>query len=393
MRTALLAATRTTAQGSLRAELLIGGRSVLAWQAGLVRAWGCERVVLLTDRVSAAADEAQSACRARGIAFHRLARFADLAALLHAEDELVLLADGLLPSAGQPPTTEVLCLPDDDPQAIAFPQDFERIDATRCWAGVAMMRAAPVHTLGNFPPDSDAVSLLLRMALQAGTPCRVLAPQDRSPARWLLARDEGVVRDHERALITQQRALSSAAAPSLMLAEYCGQRIGVRSVQAGPQWAAAVGLVLLLGALGGAAAGWVVPALIAGLLGSFALDLVPVLARLKAALQPDELDAGPTHWLAQLHDPGRDGLVGLVLVAALGAWPLAALGLLAVGTARLAARTAPPAMAAFWHDRTAQTALLMATAGLGWFPGACAMLALAALAQALATHRSQAIPE
>ena len=393
MRTVLLAASRTTPQGTLRADLLIGGRSVLAWQAGLARAWGCERIILLTERASTAAAEAESACRARGIAFHRLARFADLAALLHAEDELMLLADGLLPDALDQQTKEVLCLPADDPQAIAFPQDFERIDATRCWAGVALIRAAPVHTLGDFPPDSDAVSLLLRMALQAGTPCRILSPQERTPARLLLARDESVVNDHEQALIAQQRGQSVPFAPALMLADYCCQRIGVRSVQAGPQWAAVAGLVLLLGALGGAATGWVVPALIAAMLGSFALDLVPVLTRLKAALEPGEPGAGQGQELARLHDPGRDGLVSLLLMTVLADWPLAALGLLAVGAARLAARAAPPAAAAFWHDRTAHIALLLAAAGLGWFAEACALLALGAVAQALATHRAQAIPE
>ena len=393
MRTALLAASRTTPQGTLSADLLIGGRSVLAWQAGLAQTWGCERIILLTERASAAAAETESACRARGIAFHRLARFADLAALLHAEDELVLLADGLLPGALDLQVKEVLCLPADDPQAIAFPHDFERIDATRCWAGVAVIRAAPVQTLGDFPPDSDAVSLLLRMALQAATPCRVLSLQERRPARLLLARDESVVKDHEQALIAQQRGPSVPFAPALMLAEYYGQRVGVRSVQTGPQWAAVAGLALLLGALGGAAVGWVVPALIAAMLGSFALDLLPVLTRLKTALQPGDLGAGQPQGLARLHDPGRDGLVSLVLVTALAAWPLAALALLAVGTARLAARAAPLAAAAFWHDRTAHTALLLAAAALGWFAEACALLALGAVAQALATHRAQAIPE
>ena len=52
MRTALLAALKRTDTGELRAELMLAGRSVLAWQVALANDLACERIICLYDAPS-----------------------------------------------------------------------------------------------------------------------------------------------------------------------------------------------------------------------------------------------------------------------------------------------------------------------------------------------------
>jgi len=401
MRTALLAAIRTTPQGLLRASLPLAERPVLAWQTALACALGCERVIILSDAPDEALSEAERTCRSQGAAFHRLRQFAGLAALIHADDELLLIGDGLLPDrgaleelvapagAGKPLARVVLCLPDDHTQSARWPEDFERIDAARCWAGVSVMRAGPVQRLVDFPPDSNAVSLLLRMALQDGTACRTLTASQSAENRWLLAHDPEVLGAQEQALIAGSRKAGEWSAPGLALAEAMAARFALRGAGMAALGASLGGLVCLMAALGAGAAGWGVAALAGALLGSLALDLGAGLGRIRRAV----LGGAATPGLARLHHPGRDVLAGLAVMAALGPGALAALAPLAIGTADLASRSAPPRAAAFWRDRTAQLAIMTLGAGLGWLGETTALLALGALAQTLLAARAQPIPE
>ncbi|TCD05283.1 hypothetical protein EYB45_07320 [Erythrobacteraceae bacterium CFH 75059] len=54
--------------------------------------------------------------------------------------------------------------------AAAIPLGFERIDARRAWAGIMTVPGTCVAGLAALPPDSDAASALLRLALIGGTP-------------------------------------------------------------------------------------------------------------------------------------------------------------------------------------------------------------------------------
>ncbi len=397
MRTALLAADRGSSHGTLRAGLTLAGRTVLAWQAELARALGCEQVVVLGHAADETLAQAERECRAHGIGFRRLVAFSGLASLVHVEDELVLLADGLVPDQhtlialfapqgrGQPLRKMVLCLPADDPQAMRFPE----IDAARCWAGVAVIRAAPAQRLGDFPPDSNAISLLLRMALQAGTPGHTLTPSPQVSAPGLIADAAESLSRAEQAMIAQQREPASWSAPTLAFTEALGARFALRTDD-GAEAAANLGAAAsLLTGMAAAVAGWVLAAMMASLLGSWLFDLAAAFGRIRRGV------LGGKHaavW-ARLNDPGRDGLVVLALSAALGPSALAALAPLAIGTARLAQRAARPLAAAFWRDRTAQIAVMTLGAGLGWLAQAAALFALAALAQALLARPVPSIPE
>jgi hypothetical protein len=405
MRTALLAAHQTTADGGLRAELVLAQRPVLAWQAGLARELGCRRIIVLCERASAAVVALEQDCRAQGIVFHRLGRFADLAALLHGEDELLIIGDGLMPEReatrallapggpDKPLRRTVLCLPDGDPSAVRFPEDFERIDAARCWAGVLVMRAAPAQALGEFPPDSNAVSLLLRMALQVGTACHIVAPSERGERAGLLASDPHVLAAEEQAMIERHRDAPVWSAPGAALAGWAMGAIGTRGWRSGEPAAMLAGVILMLTALVLAAQAFPLAAVMAAVGASFAFDLAGQFARLQFALLGD----APAGWLAVMRDPGRDILLSLALMLALapptGLAPVAALGPLALGLTRIAADAAGTVGAAFWRDRSLHLILLALGAGFGVLGGASALLALGALASVLFIRRQQAAPQ
>lgn len=214
MRIGLIAALRRSEEGDLRAVLPLAGTSVLARQAALLRSLGAERVLCLSETPDTAILAVQHMLEAEGVPFHALRGFASLPALVRAEDDLIVLADGLVPDpavvqamlarAGETgPRRVVATIPADHPLALAHPEDFERIDAARCWAGVLAMRGAPVQQLADFPADADAVSLLLRLALQAGTPTCDASARGLMADNWLLARSAEAASRQERTLLAR----------------------------------------------------------------------------------------------------------------------------------------------------------------------------------------------
>jgi hypothetical protein len=409
MRTALLAALKPTATGDLRANLVLAGRTVLARQVGLALALGCERVIVLTDGQGPALGEAERACRDAGALFQSLPRFSSLATLIRGEDELVVLADGLLPDKAPlraliapddgPAMLRrvVLCLPDDDPQAVKFPEDFERIDAARWWAGVTVMRGVPVQQLADFPPDSDAISLLLRLALQAGTPCHTLSPEDRAAPGWLLAHHPEAVSVREAALVRQHAVAASDEAPFAQAAAWLAGRmigqIGAGRAALAERALVVLGIATLVTAcLSGV---WNAAALAAMLAtgGVLMLGMGAAMGRLAGTLMGTKALLSNKHRYEQL----RDGAIALVLALAIFApgapLALAALGPIALATLHLAERAAPPGVAVWWKERAGQLGLAALAAATGALAEACALLALGALGQALFTGRRQAIPE
>lgn len=410
MRTALLAAHHHAETGVLRAELLLAGRSVLGWQAALAADLGCERIIVLAARRSPAILAAQHAAEAAGISFQCLDGFARLPAMIAADDELLILGDGVLgnraaimeifaqsgdPAAPLPAKLRkaILCLPASAPQAHEFSGDFERIDAARCWAGAMVIRGAAVQKLGDFPLESNGISLLLRLALQAATPCVMLEPAASATAQWLLAHDAAALGAHESALLAQARDAGSWRAPGLALAGWLAAATGTRAIARGEPAAMLAAAAALLAAAGLAALGHTLAAVTLAAAGSLASDLAARFAAFRARL----FTGRPHALLAALRDPGRDMLSGLALALAmappLGLAPVAALGLLAIGTMRIVGHNGGGGPAIFWQDRSAQLAALALAAGLGRLAEATAILALAALGQALFNFRRQSIPQ
>lgn len=397
MRIALISALKRTGTGELRAELLLAGRSVLAWQVDLLAALGAERVICLCQAVDGEVLSLQHKVEAMGAAFHALRGFVGLAALVRAEDDLLILGDGLLPDpllAQELVTTEagwrrgVTCLPAEHAMVAGAPEDFERIDAARHWAGLLVMRGAPVQQLATFPDDADAVSLLLRLALQARTPCHDPGPAPLEPGTWVLADSAAVLARQERDLMARAAAPRDFRSPMIALADTLVGALAPRGLREGPVAAGSLALVLALG--GVVAAAWGAPAIglgcaaAAAFSGTIALGYAGLAQRLQRRSEPIPGEAAFRIAL--------DALAALTLWFALAPVPqwtaLAVCGPLVIGLARLAARAeAKAALSAFWQDRASLLAVLTIAAAAGFAPEATAFLASTALGALLLAKR------
>ena len=392
MRIGLIAAVTRTAAGELRAELPLAGRSVLGWQVDMLRMLGADRVLCLTESATGEVLRLQHKVERAGGAFHALQGFAAIPALVRAEDELIILRDGLVPDpAFMAALAEnetggarmVATIPDDHPLAAARSQDFERIDATRHWAGVLVMRGAPAQQLADFPADSDPVSVLLRLALQAGTPCRDLAPEEVAPETWLLADSAHAVKAHERSMLAKSVPRSDWRAPLSSLAGSLVQALAPRGLVQGAALSGAAGIMLMLAGLLLAVLGWTVSALALASAGSFSAGVAAAFNDVSAKLRPGEGRLVSTNALPIAVDLAA----ALTLWFALVPWPawnaLAICGPVVIGLARLAELDRGSPLAVTASDRTALLLVLALAAAAGLFPEVLACLALGLLAALL----------
>lgn len=392
MRTGLIAAQSRTAAGDLRAQLRLAGRSVLAWQVDLLRRVGAERIICLCDAATGDILPLQHQIEATGGSFHALKGFAALPALVRAEDELIVLCEGLVPDPdlmaahlvhGGVLTKGVLCLPEDHPLAKAYPTTFERIDATRHWAGLLVMRGAPVQYLADFPADADAVSVLLRLALQAGTPCRGVPMQDVSAATWLFADDEAAARGHEAALIAAAAPAQDWRAPLSALAAGVVRIAGARWIGEGARASVALALTALIGGVISAAFGLGSIGLALAALGAFTAKISAGFSSMTARLRRCESDPFASRAL----EGAVDLSAALVLWFALSPWPglapLAICGPLTIGLARLAERDGRGVLSVIASDRASLLIVLVFAAIFGLVAPMIAALAAAVLAALL----------
>lgn len=385
MRTALIAALKRTGSGTPRGALALAGRTVLARQVDWLRSIGCERILCLCEGADGEVLRLQREVEAAGGNFQALRGFLHLPALVRAEDELVILADGLLPdpelaatllAQGAPPPRFVATLPASSPLVAQHPEDFERIDAQAHWAGLLVMRGAPVQHLADFPPDADAISLLLRLALQAGTPRRALPGEDPAPAGWLLATDETALAAQEQALITRAAGAPEWRRPAQALARVAAQALAPQGLERGPLIAAGAGAVLHLAALAAAWWGAGAAALALAGLGALGAALAGSLGRMA-----DELLGGNGRLSRRTRlDRAVDMAAAAVLLIVLSPpgtiAPLAMLGPVLVGLARLTPSDVPLAVLA---DRAVLPGALAIAAVFGFLPHAAALVSLVLL--------------
>ncbi|TAD73907.1 MAG: hypothetical protein EAY70_11950 [Sphingomonadales bacterium] len=394
MRIGLIAALRRTEDGTLRAALPLAGRSVLVWQARMLASLGVERVLCLSEDTTASAEllRLQHALEAKGMQFHVLKGFAAIPALVRAEDDLIVLLDGLVPDqevlrsvldSGGAIKRLVVAMPADHALAVACPADFERIDSARHWAGVLAMRGAPVQHLADFPEDADAGSLLLRLALQSGTAAFDLAQRELVPETWFLADSQAAVEQHANALIAGAAPSADWRAPSVALALTVVRRIAPRGLARGGLMGGGLAVGLMLGAVMIAFFGFPATGLGMAALGAFVAEISQTFAALDTQLQRGE-KAGHS---AAVMSRATDGFSALVLWFALVPWPdwlpLAVLGPVLIGLARLVSRTRHTAIGAAASDRASLLLILALASVFGVLPEAMACLALGLLAALL----------
>lgn len=167
---ALIAAYLETEEedGALRAMLPLAGRSLLEHQVRRAIAAGAQHAVVLVERVPPALTEAIERLRRDRIAVEISRDPADAADRFHAEEKILLVADGLIAmpawyeSMAAQTAPAVLTVSD-------LPENsrFERIDAERRWAGLALTDRKTLADTADMLGDWDMQSTLMRRIVQS----------------------------------------------------------------------------------------------------------------------------------------------------------------------------------------------------------------------------------
>ncbi|WP_298189049.1 hypothetical protein [Novosphingobium sp.] len=240
----------------LRGLLPIGGRSILRHQLGLAMALGCSRIVVLAETLTNDLVALQHAAEAGGARFHVIASARALAPLVAAEDELLVLGEGLLAMP-----EDALRLLGDGPVVLTLPVEtglplgFERIDINNAGAGAMLLPGKLIAALGDLPGDWNPGSALLRIASQARIIQRELPALLLDQGRWRLIRDEAEAHRAEPGWVRLHTAGAEVRSPGSWIAAGIVRMLGPALLHAGTRpYVIALGAVVM--ALLGTGAGW-----------------------------------------------------------------------------------------------------------------------------------------
>lgn len=282
MRVALLSITDAVSgepQG-LRGYLTVGGRSLARHQLGLALALGCTRVVVVTEALTGEVIALQHASENAGARFHVITSAHALLPLVNADDDLIVLGDGLvaLPEmalAQLDAATGVLALPVEAGMAAGF----ERIDINHAYAGAMRLPGRLVAGLGDLPPEWNAAAALLRLAVQGRMPLRALPQAVLDDGRWIVVRSEAEAHAFEPVWLRLHTQSAHVRSPGEWIVERTVHLAGPALLHAGTRpWVVALGgVVALLLGLGSGWFGWRTP-------GFALLALAWVLARVAALM-------------------------------------------------------------------------------------------------------------
>jgi len=168
MLTGMLVAAEETA-GALRAELTVGGQTVLEHQARLLADAGAARVIVIAEQLSMSLAAAVARLRRDAIAVEVVRQVDEVAQRVQPDERLLLLADsviadnGLLERMLARPAPAILILPE-----AAETRGWELIDATSRWGGVMLADGELVRRTARMLGEWELQSTLLRNAIQAG---------------------------------------------------------------------------------------------------------------------------------------------------------------------------------------------------------------------------------
>ncbi|WP_298466641.1 hypothetical protein [uncultured Erythrobacter sp.] len=393
MRTALLAALKRTESGEIRALMPLAGRSALGWQMDLVRDLGCERIICLCDIPGPEILGLQQECEARGNEFHAVRGIPQLLALLRAEDELVVLMDGLVidratsaelfPSIEKLPKTVFSREPNESVPRESISEDFERIDAERRWAGMLVMRADRAQQLGDMPSDSDAVSLLLRIALQSGSSAVTIPEPAFEDGRLFLAESAEAVEQKHRQIITASAPPLVWNGPAGALAVLVGRQLELAGVKSAVVLSAALSALFFLTGILLSWNGYGVAGLALSALGAFSGACASALLELRSRLFGHDRKVGAILTIKTATIVGAIAATLGALSPAVGQTELIVLPVFAFGLIVLASADGSPQVRAFWSDHATQLTLLAGFAALGYPEDTLATLGLVALAHKL----------
>jgi hypothetical protein len=257
----------------LAALQAVAGQTLFEYQARIARACGVGHLVVLVDRMPAELVAALDRLRGDGVDVEVARSMADAADRFHPEEMVVVIAGGVVATRAvierltQHQAPLVLAVPEDPANS-----EFERIDATHRWSGLALLTGAVLRKTAGLIGDWTAGPTLLRVALQEGV---------------RREQTEGVflVRSPADAQSASLRLLSEGAEPAgialdqLLIDPLVTRALpGIMSSRLQFDIIALMPWVLLLISLGTAAAGWVVAAFT-----FFVLSAIPTVAARRMA--------------------------------------------------------------------------------------------------------------
>jgi hypothetical protein len=248
-----------------RAFLRVGGATVAQHQLALCVALECQRLICVARGLTPELVALQHAAEAAGMQFHVVAGARQTAGLITANDELVVLSDGLLAApSGVIPLLEAGHGMLVQPVETGVPLGFERMDINHAFAGAMRIPGRLVERLSELPPDCDVASALTRIALQAGVAQRPVPIESREGVSWRIVRDESEAHAIETGWIDLHMQQGRATTLGTALA-----RLGVRAFGPALLHAGSGGNALAVGA-----GVFLAMALVAGWFGAIATALV-----------------------------------------------------------------------------------------------------------------------
>lgn len=239
-----------------RARLRVGGISLARHQLGIALGLGCERIVCIARGFGPELVELQQVVEKHGGRFHVVSGSRGLTGLITANDELIVLTDGLFAEpdeavsqleAGQGVIVQ--------PIEVGAPAGFERIDLNHAAAGAMRMPGQLVERIAELPADCDVVSSLQRIALQAGVPQRMLPHGPRGRGTWRLVRDEGEAQVIENEWFRQNTEMTTAGSASDILALVAVRSVGPALMYSG-SGSNTIGVLALIGILLAVGTAW-----------------------------------------------------------------------------------------------------------------------------------------
>lgn len=258
LRIALLTMTEPAGAGQPfpRAFLRVAGATLARHQLGLALALDCQRVICLARGMSSEVIALQHAAEDAGLQFAVVTGAPQLAGVVTAADELVVVSEGLFAE----PAQAVPLLEGRRPVVLVQPVEgalaagYERIDLNRASAGLMRIPGQLAERLHELPADCDIASALMRIALQAGAEMRDLPAAARAGTEWRMIRSEAEAFALETEWL-KTRFADGPTSPGRTLARQGVISFGASLLHAGnASDALSLGALALLGIAGGL--GW-----------------------------------------------------------------------------------------------------------------------------------------
>ncbi len=358
---------------------MLAGARLVERQLDIALSAGCETIACLANAVGREVIDLQHRAEAAGARFIAVRDPRKLSGLVTANDELLVLAPGILPE--EDPVLRHLS----KPCILVFPEEpaisrgYERVDAQFAWAGALLTRGNAVENLAQLPGDIDAPSALLRIALQSGVRTHPLEVRLLEEHAWLRDPSPEELATRERSWVSGHADVAPFTAPGLAIAERMGVRLAQDTMGGRLPRILALSTVLAgVMALALAIAGWLLPAFGAVAVAALLFAMEEVVRRVSNAGQVRPRVPSLIQAITILFDPLLVILIALSSPEDTG-WLRLFVPAVLFGLLHLGERLSMARWRRSYADRVVLTALLIPAAFLGVIQPLVAVLSVAVL--------------